>query len=898
MRAERWQQIEDLYHAALERSPAERSAFIAEACDGDEELRREVESLLASHDGASQFIEEPAAEAAARLIADDQAQSRVGQEIGHYELVELIGEGGMGEVYLAEDARLGRRVALKLLPSRFTTDNARLHRFQQEACAASALNHPNILTIYEVGQSDSTHFIATEFIDGVTLRERMAGAPVELNEVLEVATQVASALSAAHTSGIVHRDVKPENIMLRRDGYVKVLDFGLAKLTEQQASSREAPTLVRSEPGLVMGTVSYMSPEQARGGAVDARTDLWSLGCVVYEMVAGRTPFAGETMTEVLAGILGDKEPPPLSRYAREVPPELDRIVTKALTRNREERYQTAKDLLVDLKRLKQRLDLEAEIQRTGTPELRTGTTETSGRRVGVETERNVASIPTSSVEYIVSEIKHHRRAALLALAALVLVAAGAAYLYFSRSDKAAINSIAVLPFVNASNNPDTEYLSDGISESLINSLSQVPQLRVVPRSTVFRYKGRDADPQTIGRELGVRAVLTGKLVQRGDTLNIQTELVDVEQGSQLWGEQYNRKLADLLAVQEEISREISQKLRIRLSGEERKQLTKRYTENTEAYQLYLKGRYYWNKRTAEGLKKGVDYFQQAIDVDPNYGLAYAGLADSYNVLPIWTPIETKDAYPKAKSAALKALEIDDSLAEAHTSLAYALYRYDWDWPAAEREFKRGIQLKPNYATAHQWYSFYLSAMGRAEEAIVEIKRAQDLEPLSLFLNTDVGFALGRARQYDQAVVQLRKTIAIDPTFGYPHFHLGLVYEQKGMYDAAIDELRKAVELSPKGAYLTLASLGHSYAVSGKRAEALEVLDQLKEKAKREHVSAYFVALIYTGLGDKDLAFVWFNKACQDRDYPITRLKDDLRFDNIRSDPRFADLLRCVGLPQ
>jgi TolB-like protein/Tfp pilus assembly protein PilF len=471
-------------------------------------------------------------------------------------------------------------------------------------------------------------------------------------------------------------------------------------------------------------------------------------------------------------------------------------------------------------------------------------------------------------------------------------------YKYLPLSGEKQIDSIAILPFVNASNNPDAEYLSDGISESLINSLSQVPNLRVVPRSTVFRYKGRDIDPQTVGRELGVRAVLTGRLVQRGDTLSIQTDLVDVTEQSTLWGEQYNRKLADLLTVQEEISREISSKLRIKLSGEERSQLTKRYTENTEAYQLYLKGRYYWNKRTGEDLKKGIDHFRQAIDMDPNYALAYAGLADCYNVLPIWTPIETKESYPKAKAAAQKALEIDDSLAEAHTSLAYALYRYDWDWSAAEHEFKRAIDLKPNYSTAHHWYSFYLSAMGHAEEAIVEIKRAQELEPLSLFLNSDVGFALGRARQYDEAVAQLRKTIELDPTFGYPHFHLGLVYEQMGMYDAAIDELRKAVDLSPKGAYLTLASLGHSYALSGKRAEALEILDQLKEKARREHVSAYFVALIYTGLGDKDLAFVWLNKACQDRDYPITRLKDDSRFDSIRSDPRFADLMRCVGLPQ
>jgi TolB-like protein/Tfp pilus assembly protein PilF len=491
----------------------------------------------------------------------------------------------------------------------------------------------------------------------------------------------------------------------------------------------------------------------------------------------------------------------------------------------------------------------------------------------------------------------HVQKLIWLVIPVVLLLGGFLVYKYLPISGEKQIDSIAILPFVNASNNPDAEYLSDGISESLINSLSQVPNLRVVPRSTVFRYKGRDIDPQTVGKELGVRAVLTGRLVQRGDTLSIQTELVDVTEQSTLWGEQYNRKLADLLAVQEEISREISSKLRLKLSGEERKRLDKRYTENTEAYQLYLKGRYYWNKRTAEDLKKGIDYFRQAIDMDPNYALAYAGLADSYNVLPIWTPIETKEAYPKAKSASLKALEIDETLAEAHTSLAYAMYRYDWDWPGAEREFKRAIELKPNYAIAHQWYSFYLSSIGRVDEAIVEIKRAQDLEPLSLFINSDVGVAFYRTRQYDQAIAQLRKTIEIDPTFGYSHYCLGLVYEQKGMHDAAIEEMKKAVEFS-QAPDLILASLGHSYAVAGKRAEALDVLDQMKEKAKREHVSAYFVALIYTGLGDKDLAFVWFDKACQEREYFMPRLNDDLRLDSIRSDPRFADLMRCVGLPE
>ena len=822
--------------------------------------------------------------------------------LGRYEIRSPLGKGGMGEVYLAWDSQLDRTVALKVLPADVASDQQRMQRFTQEAKAASALNHPNILTIYEVGQAGSARFIATEFIDGVTLRQHMADARMKTGEVLNIVMQIASALTAAHAAGIVHRDIKPENIMVRRDGYVKVLDFGLAKLAETQThrSDPEAATIVKTEPGIIMGTASYMSPEQARGQEVDARTDIWSLGVVIYEMITGRPPFEGQTFSDVISLIL-QKEPLALGRHALEVPTELERIIAKALTKDREERYQTAKDLLIDLKRLKQQLNVEAEIERTAAPKFSAGAIGTSRRSAAVQTVNQSAPASTSNAEYIAGEIKRHKLGVGIAGVMLLAIIAAIAYFgYFARDSgpgREAITSIAVLPFVNASNNPDAEYLSDGISESLINSFSQVPKLRVVPRSTVFRYKGREVDPQTVGRELCVRAVLTGKLAQRGDTLSIQTELIDVEEGSQLWGAQYNRKLADILAVQEEISREISEKLRIRLSGEERKQLTKRYTENTEAYQLYLKGRYYWDKRTAEALKKGIDYFRQAIDMDPNYALAYAGLADTYNVLPIWTPIETKEAYPKAKSAALKALEIDDTLAEAHTSLAYALFRYDWDWSGAEREFKRGIELKPNYATAHQWYSFYLSAMGQLDEAIVEIKRAEDLEPLSLFINSDVGFALYRARQYDQAIAQLRKTIEIDPTFGYAHYQLGLVYEIKGMYDEAIDEMRKAVELS-KNAPRLLGSLGHTYAVSGKRAEALDVLNQLKEKAKQEYVSAYLIALVYTGLGDKDQAFVWFDKACQDREWFMPKLKDDLRLDNIRSDPRFAGLLRCVGLSE
>lgn len=590
----------------------------------------------------------------------------------------------MGEVYLAQDTKLDRKVALKILPAELASNQDRMRRFVQEAKAASALNHPNIITIHEIDETESGHFIATEFIDGETLRERMRSAPMKTAEVLDVAIQIASALSAAHGAGIIHRDVKPENVMVRRDGIVKVLDFGLAKLSEPPAVAggacvdTEAPTraAIKTEPGVVRGTVIYMSPEQAKGKHIDPRTDLWSLGAVIYEMVTGHVPFEAETPSEVIALIL-NKEPPPLARYEREAPLELERIVTKALTKDCEERYQTAKDFLVDLKRLKRQLDLEAEIERTVPPELRASGSVTShggshepgtsaqSQGVGSASTASAEAIhQVSSAEYIVSEIKQHKLAVVMALLVAALGVVGLAAYLHARNTEVTIDSIACLPFVNQNRDPDTEYLSDGLTESIINSLTQLPSLRVSPRSSVFQYKGKDIDPLKAAHDLGVRAVLTGRLLQRGDSLMVSVELLDARENKQLWGEQYNRKVADALAVQQEISREISERLRNKLSGEEQRQLTRRDTSDPEAYQFYLKGRYYWNKRTAENLRKAMEQFQQAADKDPNYALAYVGLADCYSLLEQYTGLPASETLPKARAAVLRALQIDDSLAE------------------------------------------------------------------------------------------------------------------------------------------------------------------------------------------------------------------------------------------
>ncbi|MCA1602695.1 MAG: protein kinase, partial [Acidobacteria bacterium] len=730
MTPERWQQINELYHDALELDANRQATFLNQACAGDAELRDEVVSLISSHDQAGSFIAEPAMKVAARVLAEDQATSLVGRRFSHYQIKSLLGVGGMGEVYLAEDTSLGRKVALKLLPAYFTRDAERLRRFEQEAHAASALNHPNILTIYEIGEVDGHPYTATEFIDGETLREHMAGTRMRLDESLDIAAQVASALAAAHAAGIVHRDIKPENVMLRSDGFVKVLDFGLAKLAPRHASMSEPdePTksMVKTNPGMVMGTVQYMSPEQARGQDVDARTDIWSLGVVVYEMVTGRAPFAGETPSHVVVSIL-ETQPPPLT-HENEMPKGLEQIVGKALRKNREERYQTASDLALDLKSLKQELEVEARLNRSLKPE-EFGVPPSGGWLTDAKAAPpeggtlNTIARPASSAEYLVREIKRHKRGAALAAVAMILVFATLAYSFYLKrgaghvaTSGEAIGSVAVLPFVNESGDPNTEYLADGISDSVINSLSRLPKLRVISLNAVSRYKGKQTDPQKVGRDLSVGAVLMGRMTQRGDELTIRTELVDVRDNSRLWGEQYNRNVSDILAVQEEIARKISEGLRLQLTSEEKKQLEKQYTQNTEAYLLYSLGRHHFRKNTKEGFEKSIEYYEQAIGVDPKYGLAYFGLSRAYHELEFRGFAFPKEALRKQEWAALKAVELDDTLSEAHVALALAK-AVRLDWAGAEKECKRALELDPNSVDANRRYATNLAYEGRADEA-------------------------------------------------------------------------------------------------------------------------------------------------------------------------------------
>jgi serine/threonine protein kinase/Flp pilus assembly protein TadD len=822
--------------------------------------------------------------------------------LSHYRIVSKIGAGGMGEVFLAEDMRLRRQVALKVLPESFAANVEGLRRFEREAHSASALNHPNILTIYEFGVDGETHFLAAEYVRGETLRQRLKGESLSLRETLDIAAQVAAALNASHAAGIVHRDIKPENIMLRGDGLVKVLDFGLAKLTKSEPKAEDATQIqVRTSPGQVLGTALYMSPEQARGKGVDSRSDVWSLGVVLYEMLTGRTPFAGETSSDSIAAIL-TKEPLPLDK---DIPRELQRIVRKSLQKKADERYQTVKDLQLDLQNLKHDVEFSEELERSQIPgsakTANVNTNQVSESAAAVGKANSMAAMSThdglsdrrSSAEYLVEEIKGHKWTLVTGL--IVMLAIGLVYWFFVRRvvNPGQLESIAVLPFQNASNDAGIDYLADGISESLINSLTELQQLKVIARSTAFRYKAKEVDAQTVGRELDVRAVLMGRIRQAGDRINIQVDLVDASNGAQLWGEEYERSASDVLTVKQTIAREVTAKLRLRLTGEQQQQLTKRDTTNPEAYQFYLRGRYYWNKRTAENLKKAIQEFQQALDRDPNFALGYVGVADCYLLLQQYAGAPASEALPQARAALERALQIDGTLAEAHASLGMVnegLYR----WAEAEEEFKRAISLNPNYPTAHHWLALSHLSRRQFDDALSEMKRAQELDPLSPIIGSTLAMTYLLKSKPDLALAQCKRVIELEPNFPSAHLYLGWSYTKLGRNDEALAELEKAVEFSGRAGFY-LEDLGYLYAVNGRRKEALAILKELQEKNAKGESSFESVAAVYSGLGDRDQVFAWLEKGFQAHD-DLTSVVWWFDYDDLRSDPRYADLVRRTGL--
>jgi len=798
---------------------------------------------------------------------------RPGVRLGAYEIVAPIGAGGMGEVYRARDAKLGRDVALKILPAGVAQDRDRATRFIREAQILAALNHPHIGAIYgweEAGPVDDhgiVQFLLLEFVDGETLastidRMRGKGCGLPLDQALTIARQIAEAVGTAHDTGVIHRDLKPDNVMIRRDGIVKVLDFGLAKLTEPGVPDNltGAGTIDRgaTAPGTVMGTARYMSPEQARGEEVDARSDIFSLGIIVYEMVAGRSPFAGTSGLDAVSGIL-KSEPPPLRAAAPDAPAELQRIVNKALRKNRDERYQSMKELSLDLKSQQQELEFAAKITQCGD-------TVTAARPAG----RRLPWIAA-------------------AIGAMALAGAGLAVWYSSGGP---IESVAVLPLVNATNDPSMEYLSDGITESLINSLSQIPRLKVMSRNSVFRLKGRDNDVREVGRTLGVRGVLTGRLARRGDSLAVSLELSDAKDNSQIWGQQYTGRLAEVFALQESMTRDITDKMRVKLTGAEAQQLAKRPTKNIKAFEYYTQSRAFAYRRTREDLLKAVEFCEKAIAEDGDYALAYAGLADAYSSLGIRAYIPPIDGRRQAETAARKALSLDDGLAEAHVALAtvYVLFT-PYDFPLVERELQRAMTLNPNLAAAHNYRGVAHNRQGQFDAAIAETAKARALDPLSPIFARAASLPFLLKRDYARALEILHQADALGSQFIIP-IEIG-VYIQSGAFDEALAGLERAKRDRPDDPML-LFQTGLVLAAQAKRPQALDVIRELEARSGETLSQAHWIAKIYAALGDKDLAFSWL-----DRGFAVRSIGDFYRgepvWDPIRADPRFADFERRIG---
>ncbi len=809
----------------------------------------------------------------------------LGRELLHYRVAEKIGEGGQGTVYKAIDTTLDRLVVIKVLPPEVNDRPAKLARFEREAKLASSLDHPNICTIFGFHKADGLQFIAMQYVEGRNVRQLVAGRPLELRSALSIAIQVADALAAAHTRGIIHRDIKAGNVMVTESGTVKVLDFGLAKLIEGPDQVSTDPEL--TEVGVPYGTSTYAAPEQAQGLEVDHRADIFSTGVLLYEMLTGTWPFKGTSVVDVRYAVV-HYTPVPIAGAGCEQSsslPRLQQILDRALAKDPAHRYQKVEDLRDDLRGVLREIEGDDS-----------ASTHSSGSITRIPPRHISPNIGQSSIS-LLRKISLHQK---IVIAVVIVLSLGLAVLTYNlitrRRTTAAIDSLAVLPFTNSSTDPNSEYLSDGITESLINSLSQLPYLKVKSRNTVFHYKGRETDVAKIGRELGVRALLSGRVVQRGDELAVSVELIDTKDDSQIWGEQYGRSLSDVVALPQEISRDVSERLRPWRSGtEERKQLGTDYIPSSEAYRLYLQGRYNWNKRTAAGLQKGIEYFDKAIAQDWDYALAYAGLADCYALLNVYNVASARETYPKAKAAANKALSLNEKLGESHASLAFVIYRYDWNWAEAEQHFRRAIELKPDYATAHQWYSAYLAAMGRHDEAIAEAKRARELEPFSLLIYADLVRHLYYARKYDEANKECLKLLEMDQHFPRGHYELGQILEQKGMHDAAILEFNEALGISNND-IATLGRLGHAQAEAGRRSEALKLLERLNELSQHQYVSPYHTAVIYAGLGENREAIAWLEKSRDEKFNWVPFIQVDPTFDSLRSDAKFGELVKSISL--
>jgi len=866
-----WERIQELFDAALGLDPSGRDAFLAEACGGDDELLKEVRSLLAAHDDAGSFIQplvtavggSPSRQGGGERLEEPPASLSPGTRLGPYEIVACLGKGGMGEVYRARDTRLGREVAVKVLPSALLTNSDRLRRFEEEARRASSLNHPNILSVYDVGTVDSAPYITMELVEGKTLSELLASCPLPAKEILSLAVQLAAGLAKAHAAGIVHRDLKPQNVMVTADGVVKILDFGLAKYVPRQGDATVSTVSPHTQPGTVMGTVGYMSPEQAAGRPADFRSDQFSLGAIVYELATGRRAFQRESDAETLAAILRD-EPGPIGESNPDAPAGLQRILERCLAKDPEERYGATRDLLHDLEHVR---DL--------------------GR----------------GEEFHPPPARGWRRPWVWIVGLLVLTA-GAGLLsrpWWERisrlAGRDAIRSLMVLPLANVSGDPAQDYLSEGVTDALIADLGKIETVRVISRTTAMSYRGSGKTVPQIAWELGVDAVVEGSVVRAGNRVQVTAKLIEAATDRHLWSETYEGSLRDVLALQRDVVRSVAGGLRAKLTQQDQTRLGPVRAVDPDVYEAYLKGRYYWNKRNEDSLRKAIEYFQAATRGDPTYAPPYAALADSYNILG--TVMLGKDPptvmRPRAAAAAIQALQLDPELAEAHAALGFVKH-YDWDWEGAEKELRRAIELNPSYALAHIFYADFLMSRRRFDEAVAEERRAEELDPLSPVVLTNVGWVLAWSGRPREAMERYHKALALDPNYVQAHWRLGVLHRDEGRFEEATAALETAVALTQRGPS-TVAGLATIYALAGRKPEAEGLLEELRAQASRRYVSPYAISHVYVVLGDRDRAFEWLEKAYQERSNGIAYLVVDPVLAPLRGDPRFRSLAQRAGLP-
>lgn len=900
MNSDELKKIEGIYQAALKLSADARSAFLEKTCGEDPELRKEVESLLSFDQTSDSLIKKTPEELAADMFSDVEDTDFSGKEVGSYKVLSKIGQGGMGTVYLAKDKTLSRQVAIKFLNREFIADKNRLKRFILEAKTASALNHPNIITIYEVGKFDGNHFIATEYIEGETLREKLKDKSLNQSDVLKFAIQITSALEAAHKAGIIHRDIKPDNVMVRPDGLSKVLDFGIAKLSARKDDfNDEGVVKTMTREGMIIGTANYMSPEQARGHEVDFRTDIFSFGIVCYFMLAGKLPFEGETPSDIIAAILKEA-PQDLDKFDEHFSPELKDIVEKCLAKEADERFQTASDLLNELKSFRKKLEVSEELEKSvSSNEYESPQTETTNfitrDNPKAPTDEDLKQVTTAETSGSFVENRKSVSPAFFGVLGILLVAViGLGYFYLTKSTSQ-IESVAIMPFINENPLDDIEYLTDGLTESLINSVSQIPNLSVKSRSTVFRYKGKEFSPKKIAEELKVQAILVGRITKSGEETRLNLELIEVKKENVLWGESYKFEEENLLSLQRTIAKNLSSELRPNLLERDEEKLVRRYTANADAYEAYLKGRFYWSKREGDNLKKAIEYFEKAIEIDPGFALAWSGLADSYSLASFYLGMPEREAMFKAKSAAKKAIELDSELAEAYVSLATILDEFEWKFEDAEKNLDKAIELNPKYTTAYQWKTILLGKLGKYDEAIESAKKAIELEPLALMANYRLASIYFFAERYDEASEQLEKTAELHPNVFIVRNLRAKLLRERGKPNEAEKILLEIIEEDGRKPHY-LRVLATIYAKAGKDRQTRELLQEVL-KLKKEGKGEYWnVAEIYARLGEKEKAFEYLNKSFQERESSVLYTKRDINLKSLRNTQRFNEFLIKLGL--